>query len=1119
MGSPSKNAARSTPLSDDVTAQSQITSNVPQESSSAAGSVAAVMDVDSSPEKNKDTAKFQDNNKFNDTDDNSEDVAADAAVSKKRGRPSLPKSAAKAKKNRFIDGHADDGEDSDEDKTVAFDAVGETKITSDGELLDGRKFKCRYFRLARHPTRYYMLTLDVARSMGFRDSYLLHMKNTHIKRLYASDEDKQVLESMDLLASNFRTRPLGIMSTRSAFKLFGYQIVVRGKPVRDDYACEGKAEPENWIYPEDAVDDENGNGNGNLSGSDAEDRGLGDDRYRKGGSTIKRPTESISYYEQLYRAPANLIHGYGTALVPPAAVVATIGGATIATTTATPLAIPSIVDGPVTVASAAASKLEITVAAANIRDANGNSTNNGNNNNGSLEDPRSEANMLRAAASAADFNSRLRAQRRSNRFLDIHTNIEQVPQLTQPTRVVVKAQDDGLVLEVGFGDAELPPEKTLVENSSSSEEEDKKYPLSIMPSQYQGAYSFHRTRFGQNVASIKSNEAFFVDYTGKALLSVDTQFLQAGMPQQAQIPGTGQRHSMAMGTPTPNTFALQHQQQQRNPNIAGALANTPGAVRGIAANAVPVGTPVSGSHPGTSRAGDEHYNAPGFVPQGMTAEQWKIMKPKLTYSQLKELREQAPVVSMGPSGKYSVRFTCGYLTRSGNYCQKPVLEAGVICLFHQKMRAQEALAAQEQQQAAAIHAANFAAMNMNMGGMPMMPMMPILPMTPQISSGGSGSVIAGGANGMVMPMMMDMNSATPGAVAMPFQMQNMMPAAMMMGAAVTPVKTTRPYKPRGTGATALAAAAAAAAAGNGSTGDGATAGRAGGGGGGGGSGSGRKSNKAKNLEDLECVICHSEDPPAVESDQNPPRALLRCDQCGQGHHLLCAEISTPVMVAKTLAPGAKWKCGNCKMCEVCGKAGDDEGLMVLCDACDKGYHTYCLDPPLDKTPSGSWHCPSCRVCISCGSPDNSLDARHVSVPPTHEDNAITGKIEIYVCTYCSKCHKRFEAEQFCPLCFHVYKEDADANDSSSQMACCDVCDRWIHVGCDPELTESRYKKLDAMNAKYTCVLCSEGNKIHNLVTKVDKSNKAAKPSRLMMYHGKYLVVPPLMKRAHENVDK
>ncbi|KAJ3353999.1 PHD finger protein 10 [Entophlyctis luteolus] len=891
------------------------------------------------------------------------------------------------KKDNEIPG-PDDPVESDEETTITYDKVGETKITRDGELRGDRKFKCRYFRLARHPTRYYMLTLDVARSLGFRDSYLLHIKNVGMKRLFATDEDKQVLESMDMLSSNFKTRALGIMPTRSVFKMFGHQVVVRGKPVRDDYTCDGKVEPEDWVDPA-AADD------GHASGSDHEDD--------KKAFTVKRPTESISYYEQLYRAPANLVHGYGTAVVPTA-------------------------DGTVPT---------------------------------NLPDPRSEANLMRAAASAADFNSRLRAQRRRDRMYDVHTGVEQVAQRTQPTHVLIekqvggegfdKNQETGMVLEVSFGEIKAVPPSSESRDwiAISTPEDEKQYPLAVLPGQYQSAFSVHRTRFEQNVSSIKSNEAFFVDFTGQPLVSSDGQFV-------AVQPG-----SRASGRPPAS-----------RPIVPG---QNPGR---------PMGTPVPGMRGGE----DENFNSPGFVPQGMTSEQWAVMKPKLTYSQLKELKEQAPVVSMGPSGKYTVRFTCGYLTRSGNYCQKPVLEAGIICLFHQRMRAQEQQEQLQQQQQAAMMAVN--------GGMGMMMGAP--PVPTDMSFQMQNSPIRLGAQSLTATPQRSSSSALAAKLARGKTAASS--GSNNSSASATP---NIEHAVGAKSATAAAGATLATSATEGKSGGGAT-----------GSRKSAKSSKAKNLEDPECAICHSEDPPPQESDQNPPRVLLRCDTCGLGHHLLCADISTPVMVSKVLNSG-KWKCGNCKMCDFCGKAGDDETLMVLCDACDKGFHTYCLEPKLDHVPSGVWHCPSCRICVSCGTSDNVLDARHVSVPPTQEDMGITGNIEIYVCTYCGPCHKRFTAEQFCPLCFHVYKDDVD---EANPMACCDICDRWIHVGCDPDLTEVRYKKLDTMNAKYTCVLCAgEGNKMQQFMARMDKANRSVKPSRLMMYHGKYLVVPPLVKRPPEKV--
>ena len=45
-------------------------------------------------------------------------------------------------------------------------------------------------------------------------------------------------------------------------------------------------------------------------------------------------------------------------------------------------------------------------------------------------------------------------------------------------------------------------------------------------------------------------------------------------------------------------------------------------------------------------------------------------------------------------------------------------------------------------------------------------------------------------------------------------------------------------------------------------------------------------------------------------------------------------------------------------CQIC-KDDRQWDLMLLCDNCDAGYHTYCLDPPLDSVPDGHWICPQC----------------------------------------------------------------------------------------------------------------------------------------------------------------
>ena len=65
-------------------------------------------------------------------------------------------------------------------------------------------------------------------------------------------------------------------------------------------------------------------------------------------------------------------------------------------------------------------------------------------------------------------------------------------------------------------------------------------------------------------------------------------------------------------------------------------------------------------------------------------------------------------------------------------------------------------------------------------------------------------------------------------------------------------------------------------------------------------------------------------------------------------------------------------------CEVC-RMPHDEAIMVLCDACDRGYHIYCLDPPLAKVPGRAemWLCPD---CLAAGVDPQSVRTRQAAAP-------------------------------------------------------------------------------------------------------------------------------------------
>ena len=71
-----------------------------------------------------------------------------------------------------------------------------------------------------------------------------------------------------------------------------------------------------------------------------------------------------------------------------------------------------------------------------------------------------------------------------------------------------------------------------------------------------------------------------------------------------------------------------------------------------------------------------------------------------------------------------------------------------------------------------------------------------------------------------------------------------------------------------------------------------------------------------------------------------------------------AHCSVPVADHKIYL-GKYWKTDTVH-CQVCGSRRDP-ALMLLCDICNKGYHTFCLDEPLKEVPHQIWQCGKHKV--------------------------------------------------------------------------------------------------------------------------------------------------------------
>lgn len=106
------------------------------------------------------------------------------------------------------------------------------------------------------------------------------------------------------------------------------------------------------------------------------------------------------------------------------------------------------------------------------------------------------------------------------------------------------------------------------------------------------------------------------------------------------------------------------------------------------------------------------------------------------------------------------------------------------------------------------------------------------------------------------------------------------------------------------------------------------------------------------------------------------------------------------------------------VCKLCGVNKDDKKVL-LCDTCDSGYHTYCLNPPLAKIPHGNWYCPSCVTgnCFSQGSSQSTeVISRFRKKRCQREFNHRFPKALAHlVTTMAMKEYWEYTVEEVCPL--------------------------------------------------------------------------------------------------------
>ncbi|KAG0305398.1 hypothetical protein BGZ98_004200 [Dissophora globulifera] len=395
--------------------------------------------------------------------------------------------------------------------------AGEAKITKNGELLGGREYRCRSFKMPIRGDRIYIMSMDAARVLGFRDSYLFFLRNPHLIRVNTTVEERTWMIENGMLMANFKSKLIAVVTARSLFKMFGHRIIKRGRSKVDDYY-------ESRAVEEDPIDDTDEDGTLRAGDADGSQAGAHDD----GGSGRRK--HMLAHPEE----PARLV---------------------------------------------------------------------------------TDLNWLYESALAVrTLNSQLKGLRKDNpKFLDPHTNIEQIPLATQPTRCEVSTapSPSSIVQEDGNSPAGVPPlastvlsiprsigpqvdwavkvdirsgrpapptiqdpniwaaipddiRKALeVADAAKPKEEINedltKFPLSLLDGQFQAAFPVHQVRFQQPYRMVMPQSMTAHAHHIHYLHSTQTRGEVGPIIEQALLPGQAEARDAKLH----QLHQLQQQQQQQ----------------------------------------------------------------------------------------------------------------------------------------------------------------------------------------------------------------------------------------------------------------------------------------------------------------------------------------------------------------------------------------------------------------------------------------------------------------------------------------------------------------------------------------------------------------------------
>ena len=169
-------------------------------------------------------------------------------------------------------------------------------------------------------------------------------------------------------------------------------------------------------------------------------------------------------------------------------------------------------------------------------------------------------------------------------------------------------------------------------------------------------------------------------------------------------------------------------------------------------------------------------------------------------------------------------------------------------------------------------------------------------------------------------------------------------------------------------------------------------------------------------------------------------------------------------------------CQSCKNCRYCCAKITEEIIpsgsnllpiepFVICTKCNSAAHGHCVFPPVPKLHSSvQWVCDDCRECNSCG-----------RITYLNENSGIPSPLTDWALPsfdQCKQCFAGLDKGEYCPVCMRAWSVDWGGD-----MVQCDVCEFWVHVGCD-DLGSINLSKLGGADVKFNCPICRDASDVH-----------------------------------------